>query len=236
MKICVFGDSYADEHFNKDISTYKSWIELLREKYYPELTCYGISGSALYFSYDLFLTYQNKFDKIIFIMPPLGRIGIPSYIKFKDTETTHLKYHINSIETAEFHLTGSSTTEGTLATKAVIEYYKYLYDPIQDARYYDLMKNHIKKIRDDVVMIDTISGLADVSYYEVNPSGFNSNGFCDPITWKYRDYRRCHLSKKNNEILADKMVEWCNGAPVHIDVKDFEVTSKEELSKTVYLE
>lgn len=231
MKVAVFGDSYADEIMNKNEVNYKSWVELLREKYYPDLTCYGMSGSSLYFSYNLFLEHQSKFDKIIFVTTTPGRILIPKYIKFNGNRA-HLMYHINSIDTAIQHLDEPKMTEeGALATKAAIEYFKYLHDPVKDKRLYNLMKEHIRKIRSDTIMIETtMNGLSDISYYEFNPTGYR-----DPNMWKCRDARMCHLSPRNNEILADKMFEWCNGAEIKIDVKDFEVPSKEELERLVYI-
>ena len=84
-------------------------------------------------------------------------------------------------------------------------------------------------MRNDVVLVDTLRrGLSDISYYEFAPEGGRP-----PEMWHYRDQRMCHMSKKNNEILADKMFEWSNGTPVpsRLDLKDFEVPSKEELER-----
>lgn len=228
MKVAVFGDSYADEKIHRRESGYKSWVELLREKYYPDLTCYGEAGSSLYFSYKKFIENHNNYDKVIFIITTPGRVTIPDYIKFNENPDSYLMYHINSIETAQSHLDDRPaimTEQGRLAHNAVIEYYKYLHDQTYDKIMYMLMKENISKMRNDVVLVDTLRrGLSDISYYEFAPEGGRP-----PEMWHYRDQRMCHMSKKNNEILADKMFEWCNGTPVHIDVKDFEVPSREEL-------
>ena len=227
MKVGIFGDSYADEKIHKLEAKYKSWVEILREKYYPDLTCYGEAGSSLYFSYDKFLDNHTKYDKIIFITTTDGRITIPNYIKFLNHPDTYKMYHINSVETAESHLVkpGIMTPEGILATKAAIEYYKYLHDPIYDSRMRSLMKDSIKNIRSDSIIIDTLPpGLSDISYYEFSPYGDKLSDM-----WKYHDHRMCHLTKRNNEILAEKMFEWCNGAPVQVNVKDFVIPSREEL-------
>jgi hypothetical protein len=227
MKVAIFGDSFADEKIHKKEAKYKSWVEILREKYYPDLTCYGEAGSSLYFSYDKFIDNQSKYDKIIFITTTNGRITIPNYIKFKEHDDAYLMYHLNGVETAESHFTRPHimTPEGIRATQAGIEYFKYLHDPIYDARMRSLMKDSIKNIRSDSILVDTLNpGLSDISYYEFSPHGGRPAEM-----WEYHDFRMCHLSKRNNEILAEKMFEWCNGAPVHINVKDFEIPSREEL-------
>lgn len=234
MKVGIFGDSYADEKIHKLEANYKSWVEILREKYYPKLTCYGEAGSSLYFSYNKFMDNHNKYDKIIFVTTTYGRLTIPSYIKFLDHPDTYKMYHINGVETAESHLVkpGVMTPEGILATKASIDYFKYLRDPVYDMRMHHLMKNSIKAIRPDAILVETLQpGLSDISYYEFSP-----NGDRPAEMWQYHDFRMCHLSKRNNEILADKMFEWSNGAPVHIDVKDFEVPSREELFRLLVKE
>lgn len=236
MKVAVFGDSYADELTKSDVAGYKSWIEILREKYYPDLTCYGVSASSLYFSYDLFLEHHEKYDKIIFLATVAGRLTIPSYIKFKPMPTGDM-HHITGIDLAEMHLKKYylMTEQGILATKAAIEYFKYLQDHKRETRYCNLMKEDIRKVRSDVILIDTFSemhrskSLIDIAMYEMDP-----NAGRIPEMWRYKDDRRCHLSKRNNEILADKMFEWCNGTPVDINVKDFEVPSREEISRLVY--
>jgi len=232
MKVAVFGDSFADEIINKREAGYKSWVELLREKYYSDLTCYAEAGSSMYFSYDLFLENHEKYDKIIFIMTTPGRLTIPKYIPFKQADITRYMYHVNNIRTAQEHLVNNAflmTEPGTQATKAAIEYYKFLYDPIFDSRLHLLMKEHILEIRRDTIMVDTLDqGLSAIAYYEFDPSGTRPAEM-----WKYRDRRMCHFSPRNNEILADKMFEWCNGTPVpsRLDLKDFEVPSKEELER-----
>jgi hypothetical protein len=229
MKVAVFGDSYADEIMNKNEVNYKSWVELLREKYYPDLTCYGEAGSSLYFSYDLFLEHQSKFDKIIFVTTTSGRLTIPKYIPFKPTNINRYMYHINNMQTAQEHLMNNSMTElGIHATKAAIEYFKYLHDPLFDERMHYLIKENILEIRSDAVIVETLPpGLSAIAYYEFDPTGNRHPA----DMWRYRDRRMCHLSPRNNEILADKMFEWCNGTPVKIDVNDFEIPSKEELER-----
>jgi len=254
MKVAVFGDSYADENIVKSKFNYKSWVEILREKYYPDLTCYGTSASSLYFSYDLFLEHQNKFDKIIFIYTGAGRITIPKYIKFKEDPrnsiehinkhtNSHIMYHVANIATAEDHLLDHHnlmTEEGALATKAAVEYFKYLYDFEYELKMHNLMKDSIKAIRNDVVGIDITPhgqpkhgqpkplGLFDISMYE-SPISIDKSDWMK----KYIDCRTCHLSPRNNEILADKIFEWCNGKPVHIDLNDFEKPTEEEFLKHV---
>jgi hypothetical protein len=145
-------------------------------------------------------------------------------------------YHVNNIATAEDHLLDYHklmTEEGALATKAAIEYFKYLHDFNYELTMHNLMKDSIKSIRNDVVGIDITPtsgglGLMSISMYESPIS-------IDNLEWmkKYRDCRKCHLSPKNNEILADKMFEWCNGKTVHLDLNDFEKSTEEEFFKYI---
>jgi hypothetical protein len=146
-------------------------------------------------------------------------------------------YHINSIETGEYHLKNRTclmTDEGILATQAAIDYFKYLYDNKHQKIIHNLIKNDIQRVRNDAVVIDInphgpdhkFLGLSNISFneFDVPRSEWPNN---------YHDRRMCHLSQKNNEILAEKVYTWCNGQPVNIDLRDFAVLDKEEFCKYI---
>ncbi len=234
MKIGIFGDSYADEHHNKFFASYPSWMQILRSKYSLDVTSYGLSATSLFYSYKKLLEHKHEFDKIIFLTTVSGRIMVPS-----DIPMTNEKYkHINSVSTARFNISqiesniAPSTAGDFDILKAAEAYSFYLYDAEKEELFHDMLVKKIKEDNPDVIFVDTISnwrtgtrGLSCIAKMEIVESGLDAGLFKG-----FTDNRVCHLSKRNNEILADKMYSWLNGEPVHINVNEFKVPLAEEIS------
>ncbi len=233
MKIGVFGDSYADEHHSKFFASYPSWMEILRSKYSLDVTSFGFSATSLFYSYKKLLEHKHEFNKVIFLITSPGRIMIPD-----DIPVTNKKYkHVNSQRSARFNITQieSKLEPGTdsdlQVLKAAESYFLYLYDAEKEELFHNMLLKKIKEDNPDVIFINTISDLQDtnslscIARMEIVESGLDEDLFNG-----FTDNRVCHLSKRNNEILADKMYSWLNGAPVHINLNEFEVPLAEEIS------
>ena len=67
MKIGVFGDSFADKHFEY------TWWGYLRD-FGHTVTCFGESGSSLAFSAGLLWTHAREFDRLIWCVTNVNRV------------------------------------------------------------------------------------------------------------------------------------------------------------------
>jgi hypothetical protein len=231
MKIGIFGDSYADE-VAMNHTQYDCWVEILRKKYYPDLTCHARSGSSLYYSLNKLKQHHNDYDKVIFIVTGAGRFELPNYIDFMGQDDIHLR-HIPNLATAENTLAkifNYISPEVKTAYEAAVAYYKYLQDIERDKFVHDLMKEQIIKIRPDAVVVDITdptgrsTTLIDISMQEVIGAGLPPTIFVEK-----QDTRRCHLSQRGNEVLAEKMHQWLNGEPAVLKKEDFPIPPKEEI-------
>jgi hypothetical protein len=238
MKIGVFGDSFADENVFKDIPG-KSWVECLRDDYNYNITSHGKFGTSLYYSYDLFLNLHDLYDKIVFVCTDLGRIHLPHYIEIK--ENCDWIKHIPNLATAENHLSENRMMNHTLdsiaATKAAVEYFKYLYDPGKEQVLQNLIIKDILARRPDTVMMylhkaqshwqhKDMIGLIDISVKELRAHGYEN------IPMEL-DQRKCHISDSNNKKLAEKVNGWLNGQEQTLMLDEFTDPPREEIESKV---
>lgn len=87
MKLGIFGDSFADENLKSG----KSWIKCLREEYdYTDVISYGCGGTSLEWSYNNFLEFHTKYDRIIFLTTDYRR---HHYFDFKSDK--ELLFHMD---------------------------------------------------------------------------------------------------------------------------------------------
>ena len=228
MRIGIFGDSFADDVMHRDYANYPSWVELLRTRYNMNVTNFAAAGSSLYYSFNLLKLNYFKFDKIIFVVTASGRITIPEYIPIIDARTKH----INSLFTAEHILANDwppITPENKKAVEAARDYFLYLYDHDREQLFHDLMIERLQKMfTDKIIIIDALpkdiaTGMISISNKEISGNGL------DPMDFRHNDARMCHMTKRNNEIFAEKVVAWLNGQPVEINLDDYVIPDKEEL-------
>ena len=232
MKIGIFGDSFADENFHVDYAKYPAWPTVLREKYKLDVECHGVAGSSLYYSFDLYRRNRWKYDKVIFVATAPGRITLPDRIETTKSKTRH----INTLATAEHVL---KTEEGNMspelqgALEAARDYFKYLYDDKREKLFSALMKKELKSmnVSGNLILVNTTLDEFDKeesTLFDASMRELVANDAADELHLT-RDARVCHLSKRNNEILADMAYEWLNGVPYSIDLNRFEIPRKEEL-------
>jgi hypothetical protein len=179
--VAIFGDSFADPTWvNND---YLSWPELLTEQY--DVTNYAMTGTSLWWSYNLFLEHYKKYDKCIFVVTVPGRIHIESTDK-------HLNLNPNTWPVWD------GIPIGEL-------YFRLFYSEKRETCFHKFMVNDILTA-DNVLVIPAFSEsvpelkswslchFADIELYHyglVHP-GSNEN-------------RKCHLSIENNQMVYNKI-------------------------------
>jgi hypothetical protein len=222
MKIGIFGDSWAktitSSEGKKNHDGY-AWWELLSEKY--EVTNFGVPGSSVYFSYEEFNTHYRKFDKIIFLAAEPGRLTFEIGSEIKNPRLApEFKRHCNSYGTADYYSTVFNNPrfpEDSARINAAKEYFLWLLNRKEQAEYRRLLLNEIKNLKADTLILipsepwdpvnnQVIPCLLDISNMETDH--FGKGSLQDLMSQGYTDIRPCHLTRKNNKILADKITNW----------------------------
>ena len=110
MKIAIYGDSFGNSMIETSIESKdqdtrgKAWVELLADNYDVTNFCYP--GSSLFYSYQLFLKNNQKFDYNIFLVTEPNRITLPD-----EFDILPMSKHINlSFVHAFNHRFSSKTT------------------------------------------------------------------------------------------------------------------------------
>ena len=218
IKVAIFGDSYAESTHPENPTP--SWFDYLKKDF--EVTNYGVRGSGTYYSYDLFLKNHEKFDKIIFIKSTPGRIMIPSSIHID--EELFWSRHIPNLNVA---VTNSKIQKLVNLRKqyvAAVQYFLYLLDEPKEKVIDNLMIDHIKRLRPDSIVIETLANVPGFTLWQVTYKQFEG---WQQMLWNqnlYNDYKEIlnnHLTPENNKIFGEKILSMLHGQNVTLSVDDF---------------
>ena len=211
MKIGIYGDSYAcmqsncSTEFNQDG---RPWMKILKEDFKRDVSNFGLSGSSIYYSYQKFKENYNQFDKIVFIGTSPDRKYCPDL-----KSTLHIaQYFLDPIETKDLSIDDNEYD-------IIKNYYKYIHNIKEADDIKELIVEKIKSIKG--------SNLLYIDILEIGK--INSMERLRKIVGRSRDHRWCHMSNKNNFILANKVNNWLDGNSFLLDVTDFEIPTVAEL-------
>lgn len=214
----VFGDSYADPighgHYHFKELDEMGWPNLLKCKY--EVGLHGKTASSVYYSYQKFLEHHHKYDKIVFVVTMTTR-----WIKGFNIENREV--HLNNYDAVVSILKKSSCYSDELRCvfEALKNYYLYLVDDEYCDNMTQLMINHMKQLRPDIILIpvtDNILNNNTVSFGNYSgafhlsmPFNGNQNNWGQvyvDFLQKNAEYRLiCHLSKEMNEVVAKDVLQ-----------------------------
>jgi hypothetical protein len=135
--------------------------------------------------------------------------------------------NINSVEHILKTANDFSLNQETIkAFEAARMYFEYLHDQQKEDVIHNLLRQDIIKIKPDTLILDISPSMTNLARFEIESVGLDWNY----MNQNFQDHRRCHLTKRNNEILAEKMHQWIDtGIAISLEVKDFEVPSREEI-------
>lgn len=234
MKIGIFGDSFAATT-TRNHKIYeghpildeigKPWPVLLKETY-TDVDIFAQAGSDLYFSYKLFKDNFQSYDKNIFIVTSAGRRSVSlegkNYLHFSNSL---LAEHIND------------RTEGIEKdiSAAAINWFRYLLDYEREDLFHDLMVKEIKKIDPNCLIIhsfDNKHSLGLINIFKMENHCWNAdikNG-----DRKHKDFRYCHMTKENNQIMHDK-INYCirTSSEFNLNLTEFRKPKIEEYKKYI---
>jgi hypothetical protein len=216
MKIGIFGDSFACKNMRTHTryeghpgfeNIGKPWFEYLPY----DITSFGVTGSDIYYSYNLYLKNRHRFDKTIFISTSTNRLSV------KDLDENYL--HYNSHVIAEAHKNRTKGDEADFL-ESVIRYFKHILDTNKDEIIFNLITDDIKKDKNCLL----INGFGDnglVEIFQMENKAWDIK-FKDNHDPGIKDFRYCHMTEENNQIFAKAVGSWLsNNTDYNLQVKDF---------------
>jgi hypothetical protein len=209
MNIGIFGDSFADPNPGQEGRESEAWVTVLNSFEGVTATSYGVSGISNWNVYEQFVQHQHLYDAVIFVYSSVSRIpvmpkGLDGYNFIRPDTIDHLDFipdndkdrirnivdvYWNHLQSDDFDL--------------------FMYQSVFD-RVNSVCKSQNKKLvnvlpfehyhRPDCVDVsdsygDCWRGIMQVSSREAEQSSYDFSQFAF-------DYRDCHLTKVNNEVLA----------------------------------
>lgn len=231
-KVGIYGGSYSYEyqqHIDNDDDIIKNrcleigagWPTLLRDTY--DVSNYSIPGCSTYYAYKKFIENYRRMDFNIFLPTP------PTRLTVDDGDTV---YHINpGFNTDQLrHLANESRKNKTGKYQTLLDlanavdgYYKCIVDIAEEELYINLLVNHIKTFDPNCLIIETKgannSDLNKISEMEAKALKYD---YFNVFKHGDLDLRYCHLTKENNEIIAQKVVDHIEGIRIFsTDIVEF---------------
>lgn len=221
VKVAVFGDSFAARSYNADAES-NTWFEILKNKHGFDVTSYGKNGASIEFIFNEFYHNYPRYDYVIFIKTGSGRFTLPKHIPIPD-EFSFLRYNMpNILEQNKKFAASVDLVHPNKALTALEDYYSYLFDDGISSHVCDALAFYAKSLCGPKglflnVIDDTAPCLMDISNRELHTAGLSLEDMR-----KYSDKRNCHISQRNNEILADKVARWIDLGEFNLNPDDFE--------------
>ena len=233
VTVAIFGDSFSARSYNAPPES-STWFEILKNKHGFNVTSYGKNGASNEYIFNEFYNNQPRYDYVIYIKTAYGRFSLPPHISIPP-DNEFLRFNMPTI--VEHHRSQSYMYENKPVSKALevlTDYYSYLFDEDTSKHVSSALTLYAKNIRPkqslflNVIDDDGVS-LMDVSKKELDYAGIDLEDMR-----KYSDGRNCHLSQRNNEILADKIANWINTSEFELNTDHFEYDANLDKSKLFY--
>ena len=229
----VFGDSYAysDQHQKA------AWVDLLQNKFNYTINCYAYPATSLFWSYKQFMQHKDKCNKIIFTITADTRLY-----------TRHIGYPMSNLYTIETLIQNNKDTLRTNSMYPILEaakgYYKYLVEPEYCrwvhskliAEIIDICQKESKQL----ILIPTeetdiyCQNIFTMSLLDITTKELFFQ-FEDPVFRQETTRRSCHMSAKNNLIMATLLNDLLQGKQrtVSLSYFTFEKVDNPELYWTM---
>lgn len=205
MKIAIYGDSFACEESSRFPKLHgdRSWIKILKDLNY-NITCYGLSGTSLFWSYLNFINTSKNFDKIIFIATDGSRLYIP-------TSKTRKHWVPGNVFRDD-----QEEIEDDLF-ESVLRFYRDIWNPDESTIYRNLILKDLGQY-ENVLLIDTTKNL-----YKPTMNEITHFKIVFPSLKEKNDNRYCHLSQEGNIFFAEQIESWLERRVFKIDESDWPI-------------
>lgn len=210
MNIGIFGDSWASLNLG---SSYLGWPELLGKKY--KVNNFAVPGSSLYFSYKKFLKHHTEHDVNVFLITSPNRLELPQASKLHN-QSLHYISGPNSVNMWRNKIPKNhqNLSELDKIGNAIELYYRYIQDDERDLCIANSLLYHLRSLTSNTIFIPCFNdygtnSLIDVFFQENLKLGVIEKYFKRNLHFGYvqdgkvlEDMRVCHLTKENNDTLA----------------------------------
>lgn len=239
MKIAVYGDSFGDIVKYQKAKNYigphvsQSWPARLEEKY--DVDNFSKTTTGLEWSYDLAISNDIEYDRIIFLASHVDRLMINSnWSKEAQQE------HINQAAIGN----GNRFFTKTIL-RAAQQYYAYFTNPKFSHNRAVLMYNDLKQRFGDRLLLLRIflDGLGDEGKYNCDNEIYLSKLQEEEVKQYYGkncnlskrlaqgDKRTCHLTNPHHEMMFNKLDKWIQTKEFSLAQEDVITINKQELAK-----
>lgn len=238
MNIAIYGDSWGSLKLNEPHS-YLGWPEILNNQLNIKVFNFSVVGSSLYYSYKKFINSYKYYDVNIFLMTSPGRLYIPDMPVYADS-AKHVSGLSNVLERKEFlkkaNIDRPVKEHIEKINDALELYYVYLHNHERDKDFGNALMFYAKSLTNNTIFIpcfehtDYPVSLIDIYDMENRVTGISEKYLLKGIQMNsivngkcLRDNRVCHLTKRNNEILAEKIIDAINDKTmsINLSVEDF---------------
>lgn len=245
MKIGIFGDSHGDVSYLewKKLAPQvgPGWPEHLTK--FHKVTNYCEGGSGLWYSFKKFRDFHVKFDKCIFLPSQPARF------------TVHRPEHGEPLHIVPGYVGGDAIRQlkssSTLLDNAVFEaaagYIEHILDYDKEHLFGQYLIKEIHAIRPDTLIVKTFDqlhpestndscSLSWLSQLDIKGWGFN-DGIRELRAYNKNlvDYRKCHLTDENNEMVFNKIFHAIKNNLTYLDFKNTDyVPPSKPMSHYIY--
>lgn len=259
VKLAIFGDSFGiANHRRTDHNM--CWVDLLKNKY--QVDNFSVSGSSIFYSYQMFKQHYKKYDKCIFLVTIANRIWTSHiYKELEKIGESHLS-HVNNLDLLKKHSEYLERfySENRIINetfKTALNYYTYLQNAELDIFTAAGLLYEIKKLHPNLLLISTLPSYAkdkihfnylssivghfgflrDITLYENQSLGFDDWDSFDSFVVKQNlyDARHCHISDENNLVLGKEILKWLDTMKVNLDLTKFHSINDLKTFKNKYL-
>lgn len=229
IKIGIFGDSFADPYNNLKREWGISWTQLLTENYGYIIENFAEGGSSLWWSYERFLKNYEKYDQIIFVVTMWGRLSSSEKIN----NGCYVHFPARGITDSDFIENSNEFT--VKICHSIKDYFLYFQNDQQEKFLHNrIIEEIINKCNSDkksLLLIPAFDNpinfqtIFKIPLCEIVRKEQIINNVMDitKITYVpvYEKNRANHMSKQNNEILAQLVYEIIEGTRTSVTIDDF---------------
>lgn len=232
MKIAIYGDSFGDikKYADENVNTSHAWPHKLAKIY--DVDNFAVTGSGLEWSYNLAISNNRHYDKIIFLASHVDRLMV-NKIWWPYVERKHINQAANH--------SGNKFLNQKIIPAAQNYHVYFRNEEFSHNRVNLIYKDLKHRFKNKLLLLKLFNDsnnvkdcnnklcLFDLQAEEIKQ--FYGNN-CDVLKiFKAGDNRLCHLSNTHHKLLFHKITKWLQNGYFRLTIEDIAVLSNNELGK-----
>lgn len=238
MKVAIFGDSHGDVSYMdwRKVAPHigLGWPELLSKFHKTSNYCAG--GSGLWYSFKLFQDRHRKFEKVIFLPSQNHRFTLK--LPERNTKIHVVPGFVDGDQLRQSLMLNDTPLDNNIV-EAAAGYIDHILDYDKEHFLGNLLIKEIHNIRPDAIIVKCFNsnseslGMSDLSRLEIEH--WNTSVEELRADGEHCDYRKCHMSDENNEMVFKKILAAINNNKNFVDFNqsDF-IMPKQPLNRYIF--